>query len=171
LCRLGSESVFQLVLRITSVRKAVVRMAGAAAGVVLLCAAIWVLDHRLFTTVEDYESVEIRFARPLCKEHQRVVYSALCCYRREKGDLPRDLQILVREGYVEHDFLYCPKRSVVATMYEYYPNHFGDANSVLLSESIEPHGRGDPRLKRVNPVAVYTMGDGTIIEENVGEEN
>ena len=110
--------------------------------------------------------------RLLCKNNQKSIYSALLQYHKKNGANPPDLKTLIQNEYIREEDIYCPNYPGGPNIkaYEYNPDNFGNPNLPLISESITNHSGRGLRLKRLRPVIIQTMGDGTIITLNVEEK-
>jgi hypothetical protein len=116
---------------------------------------------------DDTEEIAMRIA---CKARQYHLYEMLTRYKRDRGTVPDELEILVQEGYGTPADLHCPRFSKEGFQhggsYTYFLDNYGDANSVLLTENWENHSKG-LRLKDLQPIVIQTMGDGSIVTKPV----
>ncbi len=118
----------------------------------------------LFLSTDAIWDYDVENARRLsCQVKQERIYSALNKYYTQHKRLPSELRTLVQQGYIQKDIIYCPShcRDLKAKPYKYFPKNFGDPNLPLISESIENHNGKRLRLKKLRPVVIETMGDGT----------
>jgi len=98
----------------------------------------------------------------LCEGRQQRVYGALVKYESERGELPSDLSILVREGYVMTEDVLCPVdlRKASALPYHYFPGSFGHPESVLISDRVGSHA--GVKVLSDTDATMVTMGDGKV---------
>lgn len=132
---------------------------------ILIAGTLIFIDFFVFTISEDHVSV----GKIMCKSMQREIYLVLLEYKDKHSIVPRNLETLEQEGYIQNKYIYCAKtsRRLKVSQYQYFPEHFGDPNKVLISQSIQGYGLKGWRWQALNPVIVFTMGDGTIDAKNV----
>ena len=142
-----------------------------------------------FTTGLGYvisdDTVELA-RRTGCGAKQHRLYFLLEEYKKAHGELPSTLSQLVDEKYMRmKNLLFCPEASSGwigrsyygphpssdenIRLYEYFPENYGDPNSVLISESEENHSQG-LILMYIQPVVIQTMGNGVTITRKLCEE-
>ena len=131
---------------------------------ILIAATLIFMDSSVFTITEDPVSV----GKIMCKSMQREIYLVLLEYKDKHSIVPRNLEILVQEGYIQNKYIYCAKtsRRLKVSQYQYFPDHFGDPNKVLISQRIQGYALKGWRWQALNPIIVFTMGDGTIDTKN-----
>ena len=127
---------------------------------ILIAGTLIYMDLFVFTIHDDNVSAGKR----MCKSMQREIYFVLLEYKDKHGIVPRNLETLVQEGYIQNKYIYCAKtsRRLNVSQYQYFPEHFGDPNKVLISQSIQGYGLKGWRWQALNPIIVFTMGDGMI---------
>lgn len=124
-----------------------------------------------YLALDQYASWHNRYAgelarRTQCAANLREIYSALEAYRAERGHLPDELDALAEEGYVDASTLFCPNAKELHTgPYTYFPDHWSDAGSILVTESLVNHADLRVRVKELSPEQFALFGDGHI--ENV----
>ena len=78
--------------------------------------------------------------RSVCITNQAMIFKALVEYNEIHNDLPKDLSVLVDEGLIREDFLFCPFKYKIQKnddyrefSYLYFPENFGKKDKVLIS--------------------------------------
>jgi hypothetical protein len=121
-----------------------------------------------------------------CGAKQHRLYLLLEEYKKSHGELPSTLSQLVDEKYMRmKNLLFCPEASSGwigrsyygpqpssdenIRLYEYFPENYGDPNSVLISESEKNHSQG-LILMYIQPVVIQTMGNGVTITRKLCKE-
>lgn len=117
----------------------------------------------------------IEIARRLeCSIRQKHIFSALNKYHAHKQQLPNDLEVLVREGYLNANDLYCPTPMhyrEIKNFYKYCPENYMDASKPVVTEDAENHNIKGVRLRRIPPVVNEVMGNGKYVRRFFGEPN
>jgi hypothetical protein len=127
----------------------------------------------LLLSCDAHQDDALEHARRLvCHKNQESIYSALLQYHKKNGAIPPDLKTLIQNEYIRKEDIYCPNYPGGPNIkaYEYNPDNFDNPNLPLISESITNHSGRGLRLKRLRPVIIQIMGDGTIITLNVEEK-
>ncbi len=102
---------------------------------------------------------DVTYAKQIiCKANQKKIYSALLKYNEEYEIIPSGLKVLVQQGYLSEDNLYCPFALADSNLpsYKYFPQNFGDPNLILISDKIS-------HMNKNQQVFIQTFGDGRAV--------
>jgi hypothetical protein len=133
-------------------------------GILLLSLIIVVLTNTGWCYFFDDDTVEMS-RRITCESNQKKLYLAIENYNNKYGQMPQDLPILVDEGLVLEQDIYCPPlpRSTEMLRYIYVPDNYGNPEKIIISDMANNHGCKKLRLKKLKPIIIETMGDGNMV--------
>jgi len=117
---------------------------------------------------EPYQGDTLEIAaRQLSKCRQRELFNAFVRYKQETGELPKNLGLLVTRGYVSEVDITSPRTAANSDgeEFEYFPEGYGDPNSVVLSDLRRVKKLGKTKL---SDIRIVTLGNGRTIEQVSG---
>jgi competence protein ComGC len=137
--------------------------------ILILLAAFLVLGTGIGYWLSDDTQELAR--RVTTSTRMKQIYTAISRYNKDHDSIPRQLEELVGAGYIEKDNVYSySHKGIMASPLRYFPDRFGDPNSILLSENVKDIKALHLRLRSVKLGLVQMKGDGVIcLSENMNE--
>ena len=110
---------------------------------------------------EPYQKDTVELAKRLVSQsQQRDIYDQIASYQKQFGKVPLSLEELTQRGLLDQEDIIPPSIfEESAHGFQYFPEHYRDPNSILISDTrIIPHGV----KTKLKSIVIETCGDGKV---------